>query len=320
MLKLENIITIDQDSDYYLSFPDIIKSPEEENTFFLAYRSGNGHHPTVSSLILKKSTDSGRSWKTIQEVELTLEEHGKVWNCPRLSYINEMLYIICDTKSGTYERTAQFKTFFLTSVDDGETVEILSTPIPGMVPDKIIPFKGKYFCANHKVKNRKNELIQLVSWSREGIFWYDTNTMAHNMNHQFCEASIVNMDNQYLIAYLRDNSGHKRYVYTVRSTDGIEWTKPEKLKIFGQRVTALKADKDRVVGAFRNTDNIKVSLFDHNLKTNRIKFINIDEEIKQNQYNYGYTGLADNGNEYLLPYYIKKDKDNPYINLAFVRK
>jgi hypothetical protein len=320
MLKLKKTITIDKNSDLYLCFPDIIKSLTNPNTFFMVYRSGNGHHPTFSSLVLKKSVDSGRSWETVREIRLTLEQHGKVWNCPRLSYCNEKLYIICDTKNGTYERSAQFQTVFLILENEGENIGILDTPIPGMVPDKIIPFQGKYYCANHKIKNERNELIQLVSWSKNGDLWYNTNIMAHSYKRQFCEASVVNMNDKYLIAYLRDNSGHKRNVYTVRSTNGIEWTEPVKLNIFGQRVTALKHTDERVVGAFRNTDNIKVSLFDHNVKTNRIQFINIDEEKQFNQYHYGYTGLEDNGDEYLLPYYIKKYADNPYINLAFISK
>ena len=320
MLKLKEIITIDKDSDLYLSFPDIVKSPKNPNTFFMVYRSGNGHHPTISSLVLKKSTDNGRSWENVKEIELTLEKEGRVWNCPRLSYLNDLLYIICDTKSGTYERIAQFKTFFLTSGNEGEDIQVEEAPIPGMVPDKIIPFQGKYICANHKIKNDRNELIQLVSWSKDGDLWYDTNIMAHSYKKQFCEASVVNMNDDYLIAYLRDNSGHKRNIYTTRSTNGIFWSIPKKLNIFGQRVTALRYDDERVVGAFRNTDNIKVSLFNHNVRTNRIRFINIDEERKLNQYNYGYTGLEDNGNEYLLPYYIKKHADNPYIKLAFISK
>lgn len=320
MLKLKKTIIIDQDDDLYLSFPDIVKSPKTPNTFFMAYRSGDGHHPTKSNLILKKSINNGKSWETINEIGLNLDQHGRVWNCPRLSYCNKNLYIICDTKSGTYERTAQFKTVFLISKNEGKSIKVLETPIPGMVPDKIIKFKNKYFCANHKIKNVDNDLIQLVSWSNDGNIWYDTNIMAHSYKKQFCEASVVNMNDDYLIAYLRDNSGHKRHMYTVKSSDGIQWSKPEQIRIFGQRATALRYDKDNTIGAFRNTDNLNVSLFKHNVEANRIKFINIEEEYPHNQYNYGYTGLEDNGDEYLLPYYIKKDANNPYIKLAFVRK
>ncbi len=320
-MRVKKIITIDKDSKKYLSFPDIIQSIKNPNRFFMVYRSGNGHHPTVSKLVLKKSENNGRTWKTQQEFILNMEDDRLVWNCPRLSYINEILYIVCDAKSSTFERIANFVTFFLTSTTEGEFFRIAETPFPGMVPDKIISFKGKYYCANHKVKNIKNELIQLVSWSKDGKWWYNTNTMAHDEDKQFCEASVVNMYNGYMIAYLRDNSGHKRNVYTVISEDGINWLTPKKLPIYGQRVTAIQADdSDTIVGAYRNTDNCNVSLFRHNLNTDKIKILNIDKDYKRNQYNYGYTGLADNGNEYLLPYYIKKDEENPYIKLAFISK
>ena len=321
-MRVKNIITIDQDEDKYLSFPDIIQSVKDKNKFFMVYRSGDGHHPTVSKLILKKSENSGETWETQQEFVLTIEEDRYVWNCPRLSYCNEKLYIICDAKNSTFERTAQFKTFFLISDNEGESFEIEETPIPGMVPDKIIKFNGHYYCANHKVKNEKNELIQLISSSKWGELWYDTNILAHHKDIQFCEASVVNIDDKYMRVYLRDNSGHRRNIYTAVSyTDGINWSVPEKLPIFGQRVTALRHNKNEIVGVYRNTDNQQVSLFIHNFKKNKIKkVLDVDGDYRKNQYNYGYTGLVDNGDEYLLPYYIKKDEENPYINLAFIKK
>ncbi len=320
-MKIKDIITVDQDEDKYLSFPDIIQSIKNSDRFFMVYRSGNGHHPTISKLVLKKSEDRGRTWETQQEFILNMEDDSLVWNCPRLSYILDVLYIVCDAKSSTFERVANFVTFFLTSDDEGISFEIEETPLPGMVPDKIIEFKGKYFCANHKVKNRNNKLIQLVSWSKEGVFWYDTNTMAHSLSRQFCEASIVNMNNKYMIAYLRDNSGHRRNLYTVRSEDGINWSDPHKLPIFGQRATAVRHGDSDVAVAIRNTDNLQVSLFIHDPKTNLVSTpLDIEGDYKRNQYNYGYTGLAETGNEYLLPYYIKKDADNPYIKLAFISK
>jgi hypothetical protein len=321
MLKLKKTTVIDKDPDYYLSFPDIVRSVKNPDRFFMAYRSGNGHHPTTSKLILKKSENKGRSWKTIQEFILNIEDHKYVWNCPRLSYINNILYIVCDAKSGTFERQSHFKTMFLTSTTEGDFFRIADTPMPGMVPDKIIKFQDKYYCANHKIKNERNELIQLVSWSKDGKLWYDTNIMAHDEKCQFCEASVVNMNDTYMIAYLRDNSGHKRKIYTVKSTNGIEWSEPFELPLFGQRVTALQHTKNSVVGAFRNTDNINVSLFEHYVDTDKIvDVLDVEEDYKINQYNYGYTGLEDNDDEYLMPYYIKKKADNPYIKLAFIKK
>jgi hypothetical protein len=332
MLKVTKYKTIAQDEDKYLSFPDIIKSPVKEDRLFLIYREGNNHHPTWSKLVLQISNNNGKTWKILEEFYRDLEKDGYVWNCPRLSYIDNTLVITCDQKSGTRERTAMFKTVQLISKNEGRTFRQMPTGMPGMVPDTIIKFKDKLFCANHKVKSERNDLIQLVSWSRDnGMTWYDSNIMAHSPNKQFCEASVVNMGD-YLISYLRDNSGHKRNVYTVRSEDGIYWSDPHKLPIFGQRVTALKDEdqKGHVVGAYRNTfipclypseHKLEVSAFEHSVDDNKIKLFKIDWEHPESQYHFGYTGMVRIApNEYIITYYVKQNEPNPYIKLAFVKK
>jgi len=324
MFKVKKEIIIAQDEEQYISFPDIIQSIIDPDTYFIVYRTGDNHHPTWSKLVIQKSEDKGKTWKIVKEFLITLEESSLVWNCPRLSYMNKKLYIICDAKSGIIEKIAQFKTFFLISEDEGESWEIKETPLPGMVPDKFISFKDKIFCANHKIKNDQNQLIQLISWSRDKETWYDTNVVAHSLTKQFCEASVVNMGD-YLISYLRDNSGHCKNIYTVTSKDGINWTIPKRLSIVGQRVTALK-DGDNIIGAYRNTsceDVFKryISMFEHNLKTGRIKTSDIDWERTKNQYHYGYTGMAKvDENSYLVASYIKQKALNPFIKLYFVER
>ena len=331
MFKVKKTKIIAEDPDLYISFPDIIQSEVNSNTFFIVYRVGNNHHPTWSDLIVKRSRNNGKTWRTIQEIRLTLEFDQMVWNCPRFSYIGKNLYIICDAKNGTSERQAQFESFFLISKNEGKSWDIKKAPLPGMVPDKFIPFKDKIFCANHKIKSEKNDLIQLISWSRDKKLWYDTNIMAHSLTQQFCEASVVNMGD-FLITYLRDNSGHCKPIYTTTSKNGIDWNIPKKLSIYGQRVTALKDRKNIVVGAYRNTarlniednyitPNRSVSVFEHNLKTNKIKVSDIDWEYPSNQYHFGYTGMVKlNDNSYMVVYYIKQDSNNPFIKLAFVEK
>ena len=164
MLKVTKYKTIAKDKHTYLSFPDIIKSPVEKDRLFLIYREGNSHHPTWSKLVLQMSSDNGETWDEITEFSASLKHHGCVWNCPRLSYVDNNLHIICDQKSSTQERTAMFKTIILVSMDEGMSFHAKETPLPGMVHDKIISFKDKLFCANHKVKSQRNDLIQLVSW------------------------------------------------------------------------------------------------------------------------------------------------------------
>lgn len=344
MFKVEKSIVVAKNEKKYISFPDIVKSPKKDGRFFLVYREGNSHHPTWSKIILMKSEDYGETWKNQQEFPLKIRKDNYVWNCPRLSYVDNILYITCDMKSSVFEGSAHFKTVHLTSTTEGEFFRLQETMIPGMVPDKIIEFKDKLFCANHKIKsndtsyNRKG-LIQLVSWSRDrGKTWYDTNIMADSDKQKYCEASVVNMGN-YLIAYLRENSGHKKNIYTVTSNDGIYWSKPKKLSIFGQRVTAIK-DGDTVIGTYRNSEikgdkkkgryrfgeilkgeKCHVSIFEHNLENYKISFNHIDWEYYDNQYHFGYTGIAKiSDNKYLVTYYIMQDAKKPFIKLAFVSK
>jgi sucrose-6-phosphate hydrolase SacC (GH32 family) len=329
MFKVKNTQIIDKHSSKYLSFPDIIKSPKSNKRFFLVYREGDNHLPKWSSLILLRSDNNGITWTKQQKFSLKIEKEGYVWNCPRLSYIDGMLYIICDQKNGIIEKMSQFKTVQLVSATEGQFFEVQETAIHGMVPDKVINFKENFFCANHVIKNIKNNLIQLISWSRDrGKTWYDTNIMANNSKQQFCEASVVNMDD-YLIAYLRDNSGHKRNIYTVTSKDGIHWSEPHALSIFGQRVTAIRRE-NKVIGVYRNTDlpllysdtdTYKVSMFEHNLENDEMFISHIDWEYPKNQYHFGYTGIAQvSQDEYLVVYYIQQNAKMPFIKLAFVEK
>lgn len=320
MFKVDKSIIIAKKERYYLSFPDIIQSKENSNRFFVVYREGDGHHPTKSKLFLMKSENKGNTWRTIKSFILTLKNNGMVWNCPRLSYIDHSLVIICDAKSSTKETMSFFSTFILKSNNEGRTFSVTKTDLPGMVPDKIIKFKNKLFCANHKIKSEKNDLIQLISWSRDnGKTWYDTNILAHNLECQFCEASIVNIDNDYLITYLRDNSGHIRNIYKTTSQDGIFWGEPKKLPIFGQRVTAIKEEDNTIIGTYRNTIDCKLSLFKENLIDEKISIYDIDWEYPTNLYHFGYTGISKiEDNNYLIVYYSKQNEDNPLIKLATI--
>ena len=322
MFKVNKIIIIAQDEKKYLSFPDIIRSKKNLNIFFIVYREGNNHHPVWSNLVLMRSKNKGRTWERFKEFRSTLRYNSAVWNCPRLSYIDDKeLIIICDKKNGTKEKKAIFSTFFIKLKDRKWGASPEETPLPGVVPDKIIKFKNKLFCANHKIKSIKNDLIQLISWSKDGgKVWYDTNIMANDPDKQFCEASVVNVDNKYLIAYLRDNSGHQRNIHTVKSYDGIYWEDPVELPIFGQRVTAIKEGNINI-GTFRNTKNCTVSIFEHNLESGKIDVCDIDTENFDNLYHFGYTGITKiSDNLFFVVYYIKQEEENPFIKLAIVER
>ncbi len=321
---LETKVVVKKEKEY-CSFPDIIQSKKNPNKLFLVYREGTAHHPDKSSLVLLISMNEGKTWEETHRFPLSLKKDKMVWNCPRLSYIDsdDSFNIICDTKDGRIEKLANFKTFFLKSFNDGEKFYLFKTPLIGMVPDKIVPFKDKLFLGNHKIKSTKNDLVQLVNWTRgDEEVWYDCNLVANHPDRQYCEGSFVNIDDEYMIAYLRDNQWHFKSVYYTKSTDGINWSEPKPLgSIMGQRVTAIR-DKDLIIGAYRNTSDIKVSLFYHPIgKENDVKSFDIDSEIRDNLYHFGYTGITKiSKNTFAVAYYIQNKENNPFIKIAFVKR
>ena len=325
MFKLLDINTVVKKKNEYCSFPDIIQSKKNSNKLFLVYREGTSHHPYKSSLVLMVSNNLGKDWKESKRFSLNLKKDGKVWNCPRLSYIDydDSLNIICDTKDGTIERIARFETFILKSFNDGMNFELNTTPIIGMVPDKIIKFKNKLFLGNHKIKSPKNDLIQLVNYSEDGgNLWYNCSIVANKKDRQYCEGSFVNIDNEYIISYLRDNSWHYKPIYYTKSENGINWSEPEPLgDIIGQRVTSIK-DDDIIIGAYRNTRDIKVSLFYYPIgEEEKVEKIDIDKEIRENLYHFGYTGIVKiSKNIFAVAYYMQNEEKNPFIKIAFVER
>lgn len=324
MFTLLNTIVVAKKKNEYCSFPDIIQSKKDPNKLFLVYREGTAHHPEKSTLVLMRSKNKGKTWKETHKFPFSLKKNGIVWNCPRLSYMDndDSLNIICDTKDGTVEREARFRTYLLKSFNDGGIFNLVKTPLIGMVPDKIIPFKDKLFLGNHKIKSIKNDLIQLVNWSKDGEMWYDCNIVANSQDRQYCEGSFINVDDQYLVSYLRDNTWHFKSIYYTKSEDGINWSDPEALgNIMGQRVTAIR-DDDIVIGAYRNTREICVSLFYHPIgEENKVERFDIESEYRENLYHFGYTGIIKISKDtFAVAYYIKNDEKSPFIKIAFIKR
>ena len=112
MFKVSDYNIIAENEKRYLSFPDIMQSKKDSNKLFLAYRSSSeAHHPIHSGLHFMVSNNKGKTWNEIQRFDISIPVHGRVWNCPRLSYLpDNSLCIICDTKSSQREVESEFKT------------------------------------------------------------------------------------------------------------------------------------------------------------------------------------------------------------------
>ena len=165
--------------------------------------------------------------------------------------------------------------------------------------------------------------------SNDGGNFFECRILAKSIYHAFCEASIINFKDKYLIAYLRDNNrGYKGYqnIYKYISYNGIEWKKYGKLKnIYGHRPTTL-LEGDRLFISYRNTKSISLSvmtcIINGRGKEKSIEVIDIDKEIFENKYNYGYTGItkvSEYKNLYYIVYYIQGERESPFIKGCFLK-
>jgi len=316
---------IQSNKDYYLSFPDIVKSKQNHN-YYLVYRSGNAHHPVSSSLCLFVSNDQCKTWNKMDSVGASLFSIGFVWNCPRFSFKeNKKLVIFCDTKNHTEERKATFKIVSL-DVDEHEQQAQLKnmslTEINGMVPDRLVNFQNKVLFCVHKRDKHINNLIEIVYWSRDnGKTFHDCNLMAKEKDKDFCEASIVNYNDKCLYAYLRENTKQIRPMYLSKSLDGINWDKPKELSFYGHRPTVNVISKYEIMGTYRDTSQIAVCWFIHNLKTNKISTGIIDTERKENIFNFGYSSFVQLDIDlFYCVYYIKNTQQKPLIKYALLKR
>ena len=329
MFKILDYNIVKRKKLQYLSFPDIVKSRKGRNKYFLVFRSADSHHPNYSYLHFLVSTDSCKTWVEERRFRLTLKEDGKVWNCPRLCYFpaDGSLNIICDTKSSRNEITAKFRVYIIKTYNDGKSfLPIQLTAMQGMVPDKIVEFKGNLYCANHIRDISHNTLTQLINRSIDGgKTWYDCSILARSRFNFFCEASVVNYQDKYLIAYLRDNRRNYQNIYKYISYNGMEWKKWGKLKnIYGHRPTAILEPKNsRLFISYRNTKKISLSIMTCKLnnkgKEKEIEVIDIDKEIFENKYHFGYTGITKlNNNNYCVVYYFQGNHGVPFIKSCFI--
>jgi hypothetical protein len=324
-LELTNATTIFYSENTYASFPDIIQLPD--GVLVCVYREAEAHHPVSSAIILARSCDHGETWNRQVFAKASFEEHGYVFNCPRINKVGNKYIIVCDTKTTQKESTSQWAMLSWHSLDCQRWSSPHDLNISGMVPDKIIKvhkclIMGYHFIENYP--NGKSTLVQMIAISRdEGDTWRDRVTVAVSDKHSFCEGSIVHINDNEVFCYLRDNKSSVTRAYLTISHDfGFNWTTPQAIAIHAHRIVAgVKKNEPyagAIIGTYRNTARRAIELFVQNSRYLRLQSFVIASEQKNFLFDFGYTGWVefDDGSIGIV-YYISHGEVNPRI--CFVR-
>lgn len=321
--------TVSKDDTIYEAWPDVVQTASGK---LICVFSECEHHINRNNarIVICESNDRGRTW--LDKKPLT--EKGKedsYFNCARISKLNDgRLAIICDKLSG-FDKENTAVTYVWYGDEEGEHwSEPIIYPFNGIVPDKLKQLKnGRLIITNHSRNEENNKLEQHLWYSDDnGKSWSDKITLAADSRYNLCEASIIECENNTLVAFLRENSFEGYDMMKAISYDnGETWQGVYKTPIVsGHRATAGFLNDGNLLVTYRfiptgphSYQNIFASLlYKEELTKNerneqRIRTLPIDYD--RNIYpDTGYTGWTQfSDGEIYVVNYIKDDADKAYI-------
>ncbi len=207
-------ISVARNDEVYECFPDLVRTNSGKLIVF--YRESDSHGAQdYSHLIMRHSLDEGASWSERFVLIESYQEDGVLfkYNCPRISQLRDgRLLALCDgypVPPGEHFDRSTSHSFFWYSEDDGVTWSApVKTAITGIVPDKLLETKaGTWLVAAHIGEPGEQYLHQRVFRSTDhGESWEGPITVCRQEGLNPCEASIIQLPDDTLVCYMRENS------------------------------------------------------------------------------------------------------------------
>lgn len=317
---------VSKDDSIYEAWPDLVQTNSGK---LICVFSECEHHINRENarIMITESTDRGRTWSE----KKPLTEKGQkndYFNCARISKLrDERLAIICDKLVGfDEENTAETYVWY----GDSEGLnwsEPFIYPFHGIVPDKLLQLKnGRLIIANHGRNNENNKLEQYLWYSDDGgKIWSDRVTIASDDRYNLCEVSILECDNNTLVAFMRENS-RKGYdlLKCISHDNGETWSPIYNTPIDGgHRPVSGYLNDGTVMITYRyipcGTQNVFAAFLDKNdleqteRQKQNVRIMPLDYDRNPSP-DLGYTGWTQfpDGEIYVVNY-IKDDSDKAHI-------
>ena len=251
-MALEKYV-VSNDKSIYEAWPDIVKTKSGKLVCVFSECKHHGDRDQAR-IVYKESLDKGKTWsdKTALTEKSTSDNY---YNCARISKLpDDTLVIIADYVIKNESHNA--KTYLWKSIDDGRTWKgPFDTPSQGIVPDKLLVLKsGRWILSSHFLDISINKIVQYLWYSdNSGITWSDRITVAKDEKYNLCEASILEVEDNVLVAFLRENSWEGYDCFKAFSYDGGEtWDGVYKIPVPGchRPVTGFLSD-GRILMTYR---------------------------------------------------------------------
>ena len=193
----------------YNAWPDIAMA---ENGTLLCVFTECAHHldRSNSAIVLVKSYDGGKTWTNKERIsEVSLDGKGHFNNARIQKLKNGEMIILCDKLPDFHGSLQEAQTYIWNGGKDGES---WSEPRPldiwGIVPDRMLELEsGRLIVAAHYVNENTNKVTQYCYASDDNMLTWKQIIVASDLRFDLCEASIIEVEPNVLVALMRENSG-----------------------------------------------------------------------------------------------------------------
>ena len=192
---------ISKDEKYYRAFTDLI----EVNGKLICVFSEMNKDTKESNICFSESLDNGINWSNRIVFQSKFDDNGR-WDCSRLSKLKDGRIIMLSTWYLNDDKTKKDSYVYMWVFDNNFKLinGPIKTTINGIVPDKITELNDRWLTSTHENNNGKRETYLYTSFDK-GKTWRKSN-LSHSDIYDVCETSIISIDNNTLVALMRENS------------------------------------------------------------------------------------------------------------------
>lgn len=194
---------ISKDPKYYRAFTDLIKI---ENKLICIFSEMN-EETKESNICICESYDNGITWTDRKIIQTKFDDKGR-WDCSRLTQMKDGSIIMLSTWYLNGDKTKKDSYVYLWNYDKNFNLinGPIKTTINGIVPDKITELDDRWLTSTHENNNGKRETYLYTSFDK-GDTW-EKSHLSHSDIYDVCETGIISLDNNTLVALMRENSGN----------------------------------------------------------------------------------------------------------------
>ncbi len=212
-------ITVSRDEAIYEAWPDIamLKGGRMVCVFSECTHHGNRD---LARLVIVTSDDNGETWSEKRPLTAPGKRHA-YFNCARITTLRDgRLVLICDFIEGS-ENGKATRNYLWFSEDGEHWTDPVEIPLSGIVPYFLELASGRWLAAAHHPAEDSGKLTEYCIFSDDGgRTWSEVRTVAADARYNLCEVSLLEVEPDVVVGYMRENSFQGWDCFKAISHDG----------------------------------------------------------------------------------------------------